>query len=94
VPRHGVTFKTEKEYRRFLKMATKQKTESIRDTIYPGIPINDFVKLVDEVTKKKGEGVMVSEAGKDYKMHLTLNEKHIGYISLITGKLVWDVGEP
>jgi hypothetical protein len=73
VPRHGVTFKTEKEYRRFLKMATKQKTESIRDTIYPGIPIN---------------------AGKDYKMHLTLNEKHIGYISLITGKLVWDVGEP
>jgi hypothetical protein len=89
-----VQFKTEKEYRRFLKMVKKQKTESIRDTIYPGIPIKDFVKLVDEVTKKKGEGVMVSEAGEDYKMHLSRDGKHFGYISLITGKLVWDEGEP
>lgn len=58
-----------------------------------GIAVNEFCALVDIVTARHGEGVMVSVQDKEGHMHLTKEEKHLGYIDIITGSLVWDQGE-
>lgn len=65
-----------------------------------GIPVNEFCALVDIVTKKHGKGVMISSQDKEGKMHLTkrftglkkgtTEMRHLGYIDLKTGSLVWD----
>ena len=55
-----------------------------------GIPIPDFVDLVKIVTKKYGKKVTIKECDKQGQMHLSLEGKHLGYIDIITGSLVWD----
>lgn len=58
-----------------------------------GIPIDEFCALERIVTKKHGEGVMISVQDKDGHMHLTKDKKHLGYIDINTGSLVWDKKE-
>lgn len=58
-----------------------------------GIPIDEFCALERIVTKKHGEGVMISVQDKNGHMHLTKNKKHLGYIDINTGSLIWDEGE-
>jgi hypothetical protein len=65
-----------------------------------GIPIPEFCALVELVTKKFGQDVMISVCDKEGHMHLTkkyvglkpgtLVDKHLGYIDIHTGSLVWD----
>jgi hypothetical protein len=65
-----------------------------------GIPINEFCALVAIVTEKHGKNVMISACDKDGHMHLTkkvvglkagtTTDRHLGYIDVNTGSLVWD----
>lgn len=56
----------------------------------PGTPIPEFLDLVKIVTKKYGKKVRVKECDKQGQMHLSLDGKHLGYIDINTGSLVWD----
>ena len=56
----------------------------------PGLPVSEFVDLVNVITKKHGKGVMIGECDKEGHMHLSLKKKHLGYIDVNTGSLVWD----
>ena len=60
----------------------------------PGTPIPDFLDLVKIVTKKYGKKVMIKECDKNGQMHLSLEGKHLGYIDINTGSLVWDKVRP
>jgi len=65
-----------------------------------GIPVDEFCKLVEIVTNRHGEGVMISVQDEKGRMHLTNPEigaitgfrypHHLGYIDINTGSLVWD----
>jgi hypothetical protein len=65
-----------------------------------GIPCNEFVSLVEIVTKKHGLEVMIAAQDKKGHMHLTKPEKgeitgfnyrhHLGFIDIKNGSLVWD----
>jgi hypothetical protein len=55
-----------------------------------GTPIPDFLDLVKIVTKKYGKKVMIKECDAQGQMHLSLDGKHLGYIDITTGSLVWD----
>ena len=52
--------------------------------------IDEFCDLETLVTKKHGPGVMISAQDKEGHMHLTKDGKHIGYIDINTGSLVYD----
>lgn len=64
------------------------------------IPIDEFCALVDIVTKRHGKDVMVAACDSDGHMHLTkkatelisgtITDRHLGYIDIRTGSLVWD----
>lgn len=66
----------------------------------PGITVDEFCALEKIVTKKHGEGVMISAQDEQGRMHLTKPEigavtgyrysHHLGYIDINTGSLVWD----
>ena len=56
----------------------------------PGTPIPEFCALVDIITKKHGKKVMVGECDKKGYMHFSKDEKHLGYIDINTGSLVWN----
>ena len=55
-----------------------------------GIPVDEFCALVAIATKRYGDKVMMAAQDKDGHAHLTLDKKHIGYIDINTGSLVWD----
>lgn len=59
-----------------------------------GTPISDFLDLVKIITKKHGKKVMIKECDKNGQMHLSLEGKHLGYIDINTGSLVWDKVQP
>lgn len=54
------------------------------------ISIEEFCALVNIVTKRHGEDVMVSESDKQNRMHMTKDGKHLGYIDIDTGSLIWE----
>jgi len=56
------------------------------------IAVNEFCSLVDIVTERYGKEVMMSGQDKEGHMHLTKEGKHLGYIDIKTGSLVWDKG--
>jgi hypothetical protein len=61
----------------------------------PGIPVDEFVALIAIITKKYGKDVTISAQDEMGRMHLTkpgyfLDDKHLGYIDINTGSLVWD----
>ncbi len=56
------------------------------------IPVDEFCSLVDIVTKRYGETVMISAEDSAGHMHLTREGEHLGYIDIKTGSLVWDKG--
>lgn len=56
----------------------------------PGTPIQEFLDLVKIVTKKYGKKVMIKECDKEGKMYLSLEGKHLGYIDINNGSLVWN----
>ncbi len=58
------------------------------------ISINEFVALVAIVTNRHGKGVMMSEQTAENRMDLSLDDKHLGYIDIATGSLVWDAEDP
>lgn len=55
-----------------------------------GIPVEEFCAIQKIVTMKHGDGVMISVQDKEGHMHLTKDKKHLGYIDIKTGSLVWD----
>jgi hypothetical protein len=65
-----------------------------------GIPVEEFCALVAIVTKRHGQGVMISVQDHQGHMHLTNPEigavtgfrysHYLGYIDIKTGSLVWD----
>jgi hypothetical protein len=57
------------------------------------MPVKEFCALVDIITKKCGKSVMVSECDKIGHMHFSKDKKHLGYIDINTGSLVWDEKE-
>lgn len=57
-----------------------------------GLAVSEFCKLVEVITDRYGEGVMISECDKEAKMHFSLNNEHLGFIDINTGSLVWDKG--
>ncbi len=54
------------------------------------LSIEEFCALVDIAVKRYGKDVMLSEGDMDNQMHLTLGDRHLGYIDINTGSLVWD----
>lgn len=57
-----------------------------------GIAVGEFCSLVVIVTRRYGEGVMISCEDAEGHMHLTKEGEHLGYIDINTGSLVWDKG--
>lgn len=57
-----------------------------------GIAVEEFYSLVVIVTRRYGEGVMISGEDAEGHMHLTKEGEHLGYIDIHTGSLVWDKG--
>ena len=68
-----------------------------------GTPISEFCALVDIITKRHGKDVMISECDKKGHMHFSkkatgiktgsIVDRHLGYIDINNGSLVWDVIE-
>jgi len=59
------------------------------------IAVTEFCALVDIVTERYGDRVMMSAQDKLGHLHLTREGKHLGYIDITTGAartLVWDKG--
>lgn len=56
----------------------------------PGTPVKEFCALIDIITKRHGKDVMVKECDKKGHMHFSKDKKHLGYIDINTGSLVWD----
>lgn len=64
------------------------------------IPINEFCALVNIVTERHGKDVAISTCDVEGHMHLTKKavglkagttvDRHLGYIDIKTGSLVWD----
>ena len=59
-----------------------------------GTPISEFCSLVDIVTKRHGKDVMISECDKKGHMHFSKDKKHLGYIDINNGSLIWDTAKP
>ena len=57
------------------------------------ISVNEFCALVAIVENRHGKNVMASQTDDEGHMHLTKEGKHLGYIDINTGSLVWDEGE-
>ena len=78
-------------------MAEKKKTGGIVATLSldksKGIPVDEFCALVAIVTKRHGKTVMIAAQDEKGHMHLTKDKKHLGYIDINTGSLVWDGGQ-
>jgi hypothetical protein len=55
-----------------------------------GTTIPEFCALVKIITKRHGKKVMISECDAEGKMHFSKDGKHLGYIDIKTGSLVWD----
>ena len=55
-----------------------------------GIPVDEFCALIAIATKRYGNKVMMAAQDEKGHAHLTLEGKHIGYIDIDTGSLVWD----
>lgn len=54
------------------------------------ISINEFCRLIDMAVIKHGKGITISAQDKQGRCHLSSNGKHLGYIDLIRGSLIWD----
>lgn len=55
----------------------------------PGTSIEEFCALVKIITKRHGKKIMISECDREGKMHFSKDGKHLGYIDIKTGSLVW-----
>lgn len=55
-----------------------------------GLSVDEFAKMTEIARIRYGDGVMISPADKDSRMHLSKDKKHLGYIDLKTGSLIWD----
>jgi hypothetical protein len=58
----------------------------------PGTTIPEFCALVKIITRRHGKKVMIGECDENGWMHFSKGEKHLGYIDIRTGSLVWDGG--
>ena len=57
-----------------------------------GLPVSEFCALVNIITDRHGKEVMISECDPEGKMHFSLDNRHLGFININTGSLVWDKG--
>ena len=55
-----------------------------------GLSVEEFSEYAKIAERRHGPGVMVGQPSQTGRMNLTKSGKHLGYIDVITGSLIWD----